>query len=278
VSVFPRRSGRARQTPVIRRASAGLPAGRIAAAVVIVALVGALYGVMSSSAFTMRRLDVSGVLFTSRDAVFAAMGLGPNDHPNVFTLSTRRLRSALLALPAVADADVRVSLPDRVAVTLQERPPILVWAAAGRRWLVDADGIVLADAATAPAAISAGLPVFSDDRSGRTPLAVGGRLDPLDLTVARRLGGLTPRELGSHASSLSFGVTDQEGFAIEAPDRWHAVFGIYTATLRSPDLIPAQVQCLNSLMGTQGEGNLATIYLFPEGDRCGTFVARTKKP
>ncbi len=265
-----------RRSPPIRRASAGLPAGRIAAVVVMVALLGALYGVVSSPAFALHSLDVEGLLYTDRAAVVSATGLGPAAHPNVFTLDTRRLRRAILTLPAVADASVRVSLPDRLTITVQEREPILVWAAGDRRWLVDAAGVLVADAATSRPSLSAGLPVFADDRSGRQTLAVGSTLDPIDLAAARRIGALTPKVVGSHAPSLTFEITDDEGFVIQATDRWRAIFGMYTPTLRSPDLIPEQVQCLNGLLGTKGEGNVSTVYLFPEGDRCGTFVARAK--
>jgi hypothetical protein len=86
---------------------------------------------------------------------------------------------------------------------------------------------------------------------------------------------VTPGVAGTKGASLSFRITDQDGFVLSASGRpWRAVFGIYTPTLRPPDIIPAQVQCLASLLAAQGESEIETVYLSPEGDRCGTFTTR----
>jgi hypothetical protein len=42
--------------------------------------------------------------------------------------------------------------------------------------------------------------------------------------------------------------------------------------LRPVDIIPRQVQCLRSLLGTQ-ETTVQTIYLAPLDEGCGTFLA-----
>ncbi|HXQ96477.1 MAG TPA: FtsQ-type POTRA domain-containing protein [Candidatus Acidoferrales bacterium] len=263
-----------RRSPAVQRASAGIPARRIAAGVVAIAAAGAIYGAAASPAFQLKRLDLEGARYTSQSAVDAALGLTSTPHPNLFSLDTARLRRSLLALPTVSDAQVAVELPDRLVVHIAEPRPILVWATSGARWLVDVAGLVIAAASPADPATS-GLPVFADDRTGRAPVAPGGTLDPTDLAVARRLGALTPRLLGSAASGLSFEVNDADGFAIASvPKGWLAVFGMYTATLRAPDLIPSQMQCLSSLLAQVGERRVGTVYLFPEGDQCGTYTTR----
>ncbi len=364
-----RRATRSPGRVPIRRASAGVSAARIGAAVLAIAMAGAVYGVQVSPAFALDRVDVTGAEYTSQAAVRAALGLGSDAHPNLFGLDTEHLRAALLALPAVTDAQVRAVLPDRLEVTIVERVPVLAWRIGTTRYLVDADGVVVvaiaqpasdataspvpgsagtdpsaapgasgsaratakpsgtprtkatpsptpgASAApdasgvvagaatsaapdatalpgasaspgpgTAPAnagAVAAGsvpddpsLPTFIDLRSKRPSLAAGMSLDPTDLAVARLLGTLTPKAVGSKAPSLRITITDRDGFAIDAgTGRWRAVFGMYTATLRSPDLIPAQVQCLRSLLAT-GESKIQLVYLFPDGDQCGTFTKK----
>ena len=369
---LPTRGGARRRTggPPVRRASAGISAGRIAAGVVAIAMVAALYGVAHSSAFALDRVQISGARFTGEPAVVAALGLDSSSHPNLFTFDTERARAALLALPAVTDAEVRVGLPRALEVRLIERVPILAWSVGGHRWLVDVDGVVLgrespagaaAPAATgepaagtpaatgapssaatpgvrlatppasgetprgtapgptaggAPATASASsgaegepstgtpaapgaavaasgqaepgtslapgdapLPVFVDQRADHPTLAPGARLDATDLDVARHIGALTPAVVGSAAPSLIFAITDRDGFTVRAaPAGWRAIFGIYTATLRPPALIPAQVQCLRSLLESTGETRVQTVYLFPEGDQCGTFTARENPP
>jgi len=117
--------------------------------------------------------------------------------------------------------------------------------------------------------------VFADDRTGRPLPAPGRTLDETDLAAARRLGSLTPELAGAKGHALAIQITDKEGFVVTPTDRpWRAVFGIYTPTLRPPDIIPSQVQCLAALLSAQGETKLEAVYLFPEGDRCGTFVLR----
>ncbi len=270
---LPIRRAARRRSPGVRRASAGFPARRIAAAVVAVAALAAIYGAAASPAFDLRRLDVQGARYTSVAAVDAALGLDASAHPNLFSLDTARARQSLLALPAVTDARLSVDLPDRLVVRIVERQPILVWAAADQRWLVDVEGVVIGPAVAGDPS-TAGLPVFADDRSGRSPLAPGASIDATDLAVARRLGALTPQLLGSRAAGLSFEINNTDGFTVAAvPKSWLAIFGMYTSTLRSPDLIPAQVQCLRSLLAQVGERKVSTVYLFPEGDQCGTFTS-----
>ena len=260
-----------RQTPPVRRASAGISAARIAAVFVALATAAAFYGVVASPAFALQRLDLAGARFTGREVVERAAGLTASPAPNAFTLDTEAVRAELRALPAVIDVDVEVALPDLLRVRLVEREPVLAWQVGGRSFLVSADGVILSEAAK-PAA---GLPLFEDERTGRPVPAPGRTLDETDLAAARRLGSLTPELAGAKAHALAIRITDKEGFVVTATDKpWRAVFGIYTPTLRPPDIIPSQVQCLAALLAAQGEAKLEAVYLFPEGDRCGTFILR----
>ena len=271
---LPVRRASRRRSPAVRRASAGIPARRIAAGVVAIAAAAAIYGTVASPAFQLRQVDVQGTTYTSQASVDAALGLAASPYPNVFSIDTAHLRRSLLALPTVTGAQLAVELPDRLVVRIDERRPILVWASSGSRWLVDVDGLVMAPAPSGDPAEST-LPVFADDRSGRTPLSPGMTLDATDLAVARLLGALTPHLLGSKSSALAFEITNADGFTVSTgPSGWLAIFGMYTATLRSPDLIPAQAQCLKSLLAQVGERKVSTVYLFPEGDQCGTFITR----
>jgi hypothetical protein len=62
------------------------------------------------------------------------------------------------------------------------------------------------------------------------------------------------------------------GFVVHAdPDGWTAIFGFYTPSLRTPDLIPGQVNLLKSLL----EGREATVdQVILASDTDGTYVAR----
>jgi len=273
-------SGARRPTPLVRRASAGPVAGRVLAGLVLVASAAALYGMTASPAFRLREdgVIVRGADFTGEAAILSAIGLDGDARPNLFTLDTSRLATNLLALPAV-DADrsdaasVRVALPDRLVVEVRERVPVLVWQIGDRRLLVDVHGVVVSELATE--AVS-DLPVVADERSASTGLAIGDRIGESDLEVARRVAALTPAFLGSTAQALETRITEKEGFVLHStPKAWRAVFGIYTPTLRGPDLVETQAQCLSSVLAGQ-EATISVVYLFPDGGRCGTFLPRSE--
>ena len=110
----------------------------------------------------------------------------------------------LRTLPAVADASIEVALPDTIRVRLVERRPIVVWQVDGRRFLVDADRVVFAEA-DGPS----DLPVIVDKRE---PTA--GRGDPTDRDEAARLP--QPRIPGSATRSTRSTSTRRPGSARSA--------------------------------------------------------------
>jgi hypothetical protein len=67
--------------------------------------------------------------------------------------------------------------------------------------------------------------------------------------AATRLASLVPSDVGSAAKRLQVRVTDENGFVVRAdPEGWIAIFGFYTPSLRTPELIPGQVRLLRSLL------------------------------
>jgi hypothetical protein len=265
---------------------------RALAAITLVLAASAIYGVTTSRAFVLAPdgLAVHGAAIADEAAVRHALGLDGSARPNLFALDSSGMAAALRGLPTIDDTrpdtvSVRVVLPDRLVVELHERVAILSWQVGAHRFLVDVEGVLLADAGSADGAAAlpggleaSALPAVVDARSAAGSLHVGGHLDPIDLAVARRIGAVTPAMIDSASSSLSLEVGEEEGYVLHAQgDAWRAVFGIYTSHLRSPDLVAAQVQCLASLLGAQ-ETEVAVVYLFPEGGRCGTYAPRSAAP
>jgi hypothetical protein len=269
--------GGARRRPSQRRASSRLSPRRALAALVMVVAGAATWGVAASPAFGVRATDVSGVALTTDAEVVAALALG-SPPPNAFTLATDELRSGLDAIPSIARADVRVTLPGTLRVHIVERTPILAWRAGAALLLVDRDGKVIADAGTSDAtaaarAIAAGLPTVDDRRVAGASVGgvvtevqplpvVGGQLGPMELDVATRLLSLHPADVGSSAPGLQVRLDDEDGWTVRpAVDRpWTAVFGFYSPTLRPADLIPLQVRFLDLLLAG-GEAKLLRVVL-----------------
>jgi hypothetical protein len=259
-----------RRTRSVRRASAGLSAVRAGAALAMLASAAAIYGVAASSAFDYARLQVDGLEYTDGAAVEAALARVRGE--NLFGLSTQPLEADLETLSTVAAAHVHVRLPETLAVTLEERRPVLIWQVGSRRYLADGDGALFTMLGTDPPPGAAGLPVIDDRRAASAGLSVDRRLDDVDLDAATRLASLVPADVGSSAVSLGVSVTDENGFTLEArPAGWSAVFGFYTPSLRTTELIPGQVRLLHSLLEGR-EDQVGRVILASETD--GTYTPR----
>lgn len=239
----------------------------------MIACAGAAYWMLTASAFRLDTPQLAANLrYTDPQAVLAAAGVGSGQHPNVVGLRTDSMARAIASFPAVSDVDVRVSLPNDVSISVAERVPVLELQRAGLTYLVDGDGLVLAQVDPARAT-ALDLPTFDDRRTKFVDdISVGGSLDPIDLQSMLQIGAITPALIDSTASSLSLQINDDNGFVISAqPNGWQAIFGEYTPNLRPVDIIPRQVQCLRSLLGA-GESTVQTVYLAPLDDGCGTFL------
>lgn len=265
----------ARRGRSISRASSRFTRTRLAAAFVLLLSGGALYGLTTSPTFALdpAAVEVEGLRYTDAAAARAALGLEEGVHPNLFHVPTTRLEAALLTLPAVRAASVQARLPDELHVRVEERVPIMLWRQASADWLVDVDGVVVAQAP-----IDADLPRVDDQRTASAPvptgpMAPGSLLAPLDLEVARVLGAVTPELLDIDGASLTLSVVDAEGWVMESDSGWRAVFGHYTPESRPPDSIAEQLTCLQALLMSEGEA-VAEITLSLSDDACGTYRPR----
>ncbi len=264
------RRGTGRRTPPIRRASAGITPLRAGALLAVLAGLAGLYGLSTSSAFTVRHTQVTGATWTPQDQILAALVIPSGQ--NVFGVSSAQLARRLEGIPAVRGVKVTVSLPDTVTVAVTERQALVVWQSGDHRFLVDETGLLFGELGDAPPSAAGSLPVVDDARATSATLAVGATLDPVTLDAALRLGSLTPADIGSSASTLAIRLDDTDGFTVSSvPDGWSAVFGFYTPTLRTTDLIPGQVRLLRSLLYGR-EANVGRVIL--ADDRSGTYLPR----
>ena len=165
-----RTTGAGRRTRPVRRASGRITPVRVMAALIVVLMVGTVYGATASSAFDYRQLRLDGASYTKGADVEAALARVRG--ANLFTVQTAPLEDDLKTLTTVADAHIDVELPDTLAVTLEEREPILVWAVGDRSFLVDGKGTLFASRPRRPAG-----------RGGRPP---GRRRSPDDVRGDRR--------------------------------------------------------------------------------------------
>ena len=256
-----------RRTQSVRRASARVSVTRVAAVAVLLAASVALNQLTGGAAFAVHRVDIQGAQLTDRDQIAVALLDGTG--PNLFRYDTTAAAARLARFPAIRTAAVGAVLPDRLTATIEERTAVLVWRVGDERFLVDADGLVFAREDPAD---PLDVPVVADRRPSSTGLAITSLIDPVDLRVGRELGALTPAMLGSGAVALTVSLDGQLGFVVATdPPSWSATFGLYGEVTRNPEIVPLQVQCLASLLAAQGEAEVRSVTLSPEGQLCGTF-------
>ena len=259
-----------RRTRTVRRASAGLSPIRAGALLAMLVAASAIYGVANASTFSFGHLVLEGATFTDPADVHRA--LEGVQGQNLFGLRTGPIEAGLADLPTVQGVEVAVRLPESLVVHLEERTPILVWRVGARRYLVDADGRLFARVGDDAAVATGALPVVEDRRATSAGLSIGGKLETVDLDAATRLASIKPADVGSEADGLSVAVGDANGFVLRArPESWSAVFGFYTLSLRTPELIPGQVRLLRSLLIGR-EPQLDRVILASETD--GTYTVK----
>ena len=236
---------------------------------------GAIYGLAGTPAFGFERLDVTGAVLTPQDAIRTKVGVERGT--NLVGLSTEPIVDRLRDIPSVGSASVVVGLPDVLRVSISERAPVLLWGVGTHRYAVDDSGYLFAElGADTPPAV-ARLPTVFDQRGVSQVLTVRSQLDSTDLDAAKRLGSLTPEQIGSRASKLTVSITDERGFTLGSGVRgWLAVFGFYGRSQRTPALIPGQVQLLTKLLEGR-EDTIQTVVL--ADDRDGTYIPKqTPRP
>jgi cell division septal protein FtsQ len=232
---------------------------------------GAVYGLASTSAFGFERLQIDGATITPEADIRSTLDLTTG--VNLFQVTTDPLEARLLAIPAIARADVSIGLPGTVSVRVAERVPLLIWQVGSHRFLVDEAGLLFAETTAKPPAALGPLQTVADSRAASKAFKTGSTVDPVDLDVARRLVSLTPSDVGSAASGLRVTVSDQNGFAIHSiPSSWAAIFGFYGRSLRTPELVPGQVQLLGRLLARAGEPTVDMVIL--ADDRDGTYIPK----
>lgn len=266
----------------VKRAVVWVPWSRLAAAAGLVAVSAGLYWATTDRTFAVdpAAIPITGARYTAEAEIRERLDLPDGVLVNIFRIPVSEMEARIEQLPAVRDATVTATLPDQVAVSVTERSPMLVWRTPAGAWLVDGTGLLFSSADRVdPTQLGTGatgtaLPAV-DDRRIDSDLTLGSTVPPLDLAVIRLLLTVTPEMLRSEAPELYLRMEDEQGYVLDAPGWWRAVFGPYTPVLRPPDIIPTQVQCLDALLNGR-ENLVSAVTLALSDEMCGTFQERTR--
>jgi len=166
-------------------------------------------------------VSVARTRHVTATTIIAATGLVGRP---VFTTSAMDARAALLAMPAIRDAQVRISLPDTAQVDLVERDAVARWVIGGAEWFVDAEGVLFGsvDPQAAPQ-----IRVLDDRAATRACAAkAGGRcVDPAVVAGALRLARIAPGELRPDATKPEVHIDGTQGLVVRSGAGWEIRFG-----------------------------------------------------
>jgi cell division septal protein FtsQ len=135
--------------------------------------------------FPIREVAVAGTARLAPAEVRAAAAL---DGAPVFAASARTAEARLAALPAVRRARVRIELPDRAVVEIEERRPAIALSSPAGPLFADPEGMLFAVGSAAN-----GLPLLRDETGRR---ASGERLDPALVSATLAIAAREPAYFG----------------------------------------------------------------------------------
>lgn len=182
--------------------------GRIVGGLALALLVWITFLLFTEDAFYVYDAEVRGNRVLSAAEIYSASGV---DSQSVFWLDPSQIAANVTRLPNVKTARVKVSLPARVTITVEERLPLLVWQTGETTWWVDSEGTVVPPRSEA----SGHLLVIDDD--GR-PLQVNDRIAPTLIEGVNQLRVLRPDSREIHYSQA-------HGLSIVTPEGWPAYLG-----------------------------------------------------
>lgn len=182
--------------------------------VLIIALCSTIVFLLRDSRFQIKVIEVRGNQRVPREEIVAHV---PVVGLNIFFVETEPLAQELLALPRIASATVRRTLPDGLEVEVRERQPAAILRVGQVRLEMSQDGVVLGAAPPQP---QPGLPVI--DLPGAVPPPAGSRLDPGVLPRVRDLRQALASQLNMPDPRLDY---EPDGsLLVHGPD-WLANFG-----------------------------------------------------
>jgi cell division septal protein FtsQ len=151
----------------------------------------------SSSFVAVERVTVAGMTGPERVAAEGALTKAAKDMTTL-DVDMDALRAAVAGLATVVDVEADADFPHGLAITVHERPPVLIAAAGGRALPVAGDGTVLA-----------GVDASGEDipEIGVAELPAQGKLTGDALEIAQVMGA-APKPLLELVEDVTFGVTE----------------------------------------------------------------------
>jgi cell division protein FtsQ len=182
--------------------------GKLLSSLLLGGLIALAYIVFNSDLFYVYEATVSGAGMLTPQEVYAASGI---DSMSIFWVEPQQVAARLAQLPEVRRAGVTLSLPNRVAISVEERRPLALWQSGEQLLWLSAEGVLL----PARGELAGALLIVDADQQTYRP---GDRADPGLLTAALGLRELMP-ELAVVQFSRSWGIS------FRTPEGWRVYLG-----------------------------------------------------
>ena len=187
---------------------------RLLSAVLLACVLAAIQQAAVAPSFRVAEAAVEGNKILSEMQVH--MIVGATDRP-VFLVDPQGAERALEAHPEVLSAEVEVSWPNRVRVSVVERHPMVEWDDAGRTWWICPDGVAYLKNGEWP-----GLVLVRSESSALT--ITEDPLQPAMQGDVLRAAAVLNAQMPEEAASLLFDA--DHGLGFDDPRGWRAYFGV----------------------------------------------------
>jgi len=159
--------------PIGRRVRWRMVGLRLPGLLLLAALVTLIVYASVDARFFIYEARIEGNYYINGEDIYGAADV---HEQHIFWIEPKTVAERVSTLPGIKAVRVRVGLPARVIIQVEEREPALVWRTY-RDWWLDDDGMVLPYGEREP---KAGSTIFVVDKSNRQ-LQDGGRLQPSEM-------------------------------------------------------------------------------------------------
>ena len=183
------------------------------AACLLAALAGAV-ALYRSPLLRVEEVEVVGAKNLAPQQITELAGL---EGASMFNAPLAEAEARIVALPLVKGARARLAWPNKVRIEVIERSPWGYWDLAGTSYVIDSDGVVLADVKPAK-----GAPVIHD-AGAPAALSVGDGVDRDAVRLAEALLSSVPKQLSLGVTRFDY--TPERGLSLTTDANYRIVMG-----------------------------------------------------
>jgi cell division protein FtsQ len=184
-----------------------------------VSLLGLSLLLLTSPRFRVEQVTVLHQSASAEQAITRATQLTQVVGQNIFLLNTSRVAREVAMVPSVLSARVVARFPNTVEIELVERVPVVRWHSSAGAFLVDDQGLVLAEA-TAESGFPGDAVLGIRDTTG-LEIRVGEHVDQRTILAARELAKALP-SAGAQAREVEYAP---QGLVLVTDGGWRVIFG-----------------------------------------------------